>query len=170
MAINLSVWEEIGVLDHPKRELNFCNGYLSLLYFWIVQTGKPDENWKPKACLVQNLDNGLKFFLQEIPAFRDLWFQRVIMECGDHDFQGLYLVWNPKMGSKVCKVHFLSLFSWKYDIFFILMYHFQASLRKIGKMIDKWHNLNYYLSGAVCACFRLSVCLSECLSAKEQTS
>ena len=30
--------------------------------------------------------------LQEVPAFRDFWFQRVIMKCGDHEFRGLFLV------------------------------------------------------------------------------
>ena len=29
--------------------------------------------------------------IQEVPAFRDFWFQRVIMKCGDHEFRGLFL-------------------------------------------------------------------------------
>ena len=27
-----------------------------------------------------------------VPAFRDFWFQKVIMKCGDHEFRGLFLV------------------------------------------------------------------------------
>ena len=34
----------------------------------------------------------LTFELQEVPAFRDFWFQMVIMKCGDHEFRGLFLV------------------------------------------------------------------------------
>ena len=30
--------------------------------------------------------------IQEVPAFCDFWFQRVIMKCGDHEFRGLFLV------------------------------------------------------------------------------
>ena len=34
------------------------------------------------------------------------------------------------------------------------------------RAISTSYYLNYYLSYDVCACFRVSVCLSECLSAK----
>ena len=30
--------------------------------------------------------------LQKVLAFRDFWFQRVIMKCGDHEFRGMRLV------------------------------------------------------------------------------
>ena len=41
---------------------------------------------------------GLSVFLletrvQEVPAFRDFWFQMVIMKCGDHEFRGLFLIY-----------------------------------------------------------------------------
>ena len=26
-------------------------------------------------------------YIQEVPAFRDFWFQGVIMKCGDHEFR-----------------------------------------------------------------------------------
>ena len=38
--------------------------------------------------LIQNI----LMAIQEVPAFRDFWFQRVIMKCGDHEFRGLFLV------------------------------------------------------------------------------
>jgi hypothetical protein len=40
----------------------------------------------------QNVDFELKNALQEVPAFRDFRFHRVIMKCRDHEFQGLFLV------------------------------------------------------------------------------
>ena len=30
--------------------------------------------------------------IQEVPACRDFWYQRVIMKCGNHEFRGLFLV------------------------------------------------------------------------------
>ena len=30
--------------------------------------------------------------IQEVPAFRDFWYQMVILKCGDHELQGLFLV------------------------------------------------------------------------------
>ena len=31
------------------------------------------------------------FMIQEVTTFRDFWFQRRIMKCGDHEFRGLFL-------------------------------------------------------------------------------
>ena len=32
------------------------------------------------------------YTVQEVPVFCDSWFQKVIMKCRDHEFQGLFLV------------------------------------------------------------------------------
>ena len=40
-----------------------------------------------------------QIILQEVPAFCDFWFQRVIMKCRDGEFLGLFLE-NLKMGPK----------------------------------------------------------------------
>ena len=55
-----------------------------------------------------------------------------------------------------------------------LTWNFDMKLRNffdIYKRYKTWKArdyLNYYLSGPVCPCFRLSECLSECLSAKKK--
>ena len=41
------------------------------------------------------------FMLQEVPTFRDFWYQRLIMKFGDHEFRGPFLVLNLKMGPKI---------------------------------------------------------------------
>ena len=48
-----------------KRELNFCNGYLSLLYFWCFKTTVSDFikfKWKWKQAEVIQWDNWKKSF------------------------------------------------------------------------------------------------------------
>jgi hypothetical protein len=39
-------------------------------------------------------------YIQEVPAFRDFWFQGLIMKCGDHEFRGLFFSVKPQNGSK----------------------------------------------------------------------
>ena len=61
------------------------------------------------------------------------WF---LVPKGNHEMRGSWIQWTvfslkPQNGSKkFSKVYFLSLFSWKFDVF--------LTLRKIGKMINKW--------------------------------
>ena len=49
--------------------------------------------------------------LQKVPEFRDFWFQRVIMKCGDHEFipRTVYSI-KLKMGPKLFKSSLFELF------------------------------------------------------------
>ena len=47
-----------------------------------------EERGRGALCFVK----GLYVDIQEVPAFCDFWFQRVIMKCGDQEFWGLFLV------------------------------------------------------------------------------
>ena len=68
----------------------------------------PVVNWWSTSVLVTRESYLVRWFMEflfsntGVPAFRDFWFQWpwVIMKCGDHEFRGLFLVQNPKMGPK----------------------------------------------------------------------
>ena len=55
----------------------------------------PDYFCKGKEGMLDHLLVKHNQKLQEVPAFHDFWFQRVIMKCGDHEFLGLFFSVKP---------------------------------------------------------------------------
>ena len=64
------------------------------------------KKYTVKILWVWNVSMGFwKSQVQEVPAFRDFWFQRVIKKCGDHEFWGLFLVCiKPQNGITNCEI------------------------------------------------------------------
>ena len=81
----------------------------------------------------KNFLGRVKIPIQEVPAFRDFWFQRVIMKCGDYEFRGQCKT--LKWVQKILKVHFWSLFS-KIPVFNPASS--EVTLHKIFKSCFRW--------------------------------
>ena len=67
----IRVNQGLGVFKMPQLNTSYTKASTSRLTFFVnayIMTG------------------------QEVPTFRDFWFQSAIMKCGDHEFRGLFLV------------------------------------------------------------------------------
>ena len=68
-----------------KKQKHLAPGNYAKLDFWVDQ-----EFYFYKTAQFFCLSFPHNRKIQEVPAFRNFWFQRVIMKCGDHEFRGLF--------------------------------------------------------------------------------
>ena len=101
LHIKLSIWN-----NKARRWCMQCKSKYSGMLLWCW--GLSNRYW----------------LVQEVPTFCDFWFQRVIMNCKDHEVRGTFFSVKPQNGSKNFESPLFEPFFIKFWIFWIFFYSF----------------------------------------------